>query len=65
VEVNLEPFNPFKYRGSYKTSNRFKSTLYKYLFTANEGKFWDNSQKVGTPEFKRETNLSIRGFLAD
>ena len=26
--------------------------------------FLDNSQKVGTPEFKRDTNLSIRGFLA-
>ena len=26
--------------------------------------FLDNSQKVETPEFKRETNLSIGGFLA-
>ena len=26
--------------------------------------FLDNSQKVGTPEFKRETNLGIEGFLA-
>ena len=64
MEVNLEPSDPLKYRGSYKTSNRFKSTLYKHLFTTNESKFWDNSQKVGTPEFKRETNLCIEGFLA-
>ena len=26
--------------------------------------FLDNSQKVETPKFKRETNLSIGGFLA-
>ena len=26
--------------------------------------FLDNSQKVGTPEFKKETNLGIEGFLA-
>ena len=64
VEVNLEPSNLLKYRGSYKISNCFKSTLYKHSFTSNEGRFLDNFQKVGTLEFKRETNLSIEGFLA-
>ena len=29
-----------------------------------KGKFLDNSQKVETLEFKRETNLSIGEFLA-
>ena len=28
-----------------------------------KGKFLDNSKKFGTPEFKREINLSIGGFL--
>ena len=51
VEVNLELSDLLKYRGSYKTSNNFKSTLYKHSFTSNEGKFWDNSQKVETLEF--------------
>lgn len=39
VEVNLKPPDLLKYRGSYKTSNHFKSTLYKHSFTINEGKF--------------------------
>ena len=64
MEVNLEPSNLLKYRGNYKTSNHFKSTRYNHSFKSNEGKFLDNSQKVGTLEFKRETNLSIEGFLA-
>ena len=64
VEVNLEPSDLLKYRGSYKSNNRFKSILYKHSFGPNEGKFLDNSHKVGTPEFKRETNLSIGGLLA-
>ena len=46
VEVNLEPFDLLKYRGSYKTSNRFKSTLYKHLFTTNEGKFETTPKKL-------------------
>ena len=62
MKVNLEPL--LKYRGSYKTSNHFKSTLYKYSFITNEGKFETTPKKVRTPEFKRETNLSIGGFLA-
>ena len=65
MEVNLEPSNLLKYKESYKTSNRFKSTLYKHSFTSNEGRFLDNFQKVGTLEFKRETNLSIERLLAD
>ena len=64
VEVNPESFDFLKYRRSYETSNYFKSKLYKHSFTSNEGKFLDNSLKVGTLEFKRETNLSIGGFLA-
>jgi len=39
VEVNLKPSDLLKYRGSYKTSNHFKNTLYKHSFTINEGKF--------------------------
>ena len=62
VEVNPEPSDFLKNKGSYETSNRFKCTLYKHSFISNEDKFLDNSQKVRTPEFKRETNLSIRGF---
>ena len=63
VEVNLEPSDLLKYRGSYKTSNHFKSTLYKYSFITNEGKFETTLKKIGTSEFKRKTNLSIVGFL--
>ena len=46
VEVNLEPFDLLKYRGSYKTSNCFKSILYKHLFTTNEGKFETTPKKL-------------------
>ena len=61
MKVNLEPL--LKYRGSYKTSNHFKSTLYKYSFITNEGKFETTLKKIETSEFKRKTNLSIVGFL--
>ena len=64
VEINLELSDLLKYRGSYKTSNRFKSTLYKHSFITNEGKFETTPKKVRTPEFKKKTNLSIGGFLA-
>ena len=46
VEVNLEPFDLLKYRGSYMTSKRLKSTLYKHLFTTNEGKFETTPKKL-------------------
>ena len=58
-----DPFDLLKYRGSYKTSNHFKSTLYKYSFITNEGKFETTLKKIETSEFKRKTNLSIVGFL--
>ena len=63
VEVNPEPFDLLKNRGSYQTSNHFQCTLYKHSSTSNKGKC-DNSQKVGTLEIQKETNLSIGGFLA-
>ena len=46
VEVNLELYDLLKYRGSYKTSNHFKSTLYKHSFTSNEGKFETTPKKL-------------------
>ena len=46
MEVNLEPSDLLKYRGSYKTSNRFKSTLNKHSFTTNEGKFGTTPKKL-------------------
>ena len=54
MEVNLEPSNFLKYRGSYKISNCFKSTLYKHSFTANEGKFKITSKKLELQSFKKK-----------
>ena len=39
VEVNPEPSDFLKNRGSYETINRSKCTLYKHSFTSNEDKF--------------------------
>ena len=59
VEVNLESSNLLKYRGSYKTSNRYKSTLYIHSFTLNESKFQKTPKKLELHNLKEKTNLSI------
>jgi len=46
VEVNPEPSDFLKNRGSYETSNRSKCTLYKHSFTLNEGKFETTPKKL-------------------
>ena len=40
VEVILESSDFLKYRGSYKSNNRFKSILYKHQFRPDEGRFF-------------------------
>ena len=37
VKVTIEPSDFLKYRGSYKSNNRFKGTLYKHPFRPDEG----------------------------
>ena len=46
MEVNFESSDPLKYKGSYKTSNRFKSILYKYSFMTSKGKFETTPKKL-------------------
>ena len=46
VEVILEPSDFLKYKGSYKSNNRFKSTLYKHPFRPDEGKLDISSLKL-------------------
>ena len=46
LEVNSEPSDFLKYRGSYETSNHFKCTLYEHLFISNEGKFETTPKKL-------------------
>ena len=46
VEVNPEPSDFLKNRGSYETSNHFKSTLHKHSFTLNEGNFETTPKKL-------------------
>ena len=46
VEVNFESSDPLKYRGCYKTSNRFKSTLYNHSFMMSKGEFETTPKKL-------------------
>ena len=63
MEVSPEPSDLLKYRGSYKTSNCYKSTLYKHSFTSNEGKFETTPKKLEFQNLREKTNLNIEGFL--